>query len=154
MAANNLKNADRLEAGATITIPDAKAAAAQATPAAVTAFVTKFFSKCSAGDVNALIDDYDTSVTYYKKGKTGRDVVRQDKVDFFRRWPKRTYTPGKVTVTETTKSGTLRVSVPVRYTAAAGAKSTSGQAVFTFELRPEGGSYRIVEENSVVAKRK
>jgi ketosteroid isomerase-like protein len=120
----------------------------------VTAFVADFFTKSNAGDVNALLDSYGATVDYYKRGKAGRDIVRQDKVDFFSRWPKRNYAPGKVTVVETSKKGDLRISVPVTYTAASDTKSTSGQAVFTFVLRPEAGSYRIVGEKSVVSKRK
>jgi LysM repeat protein len=154
MAANSLKSADHLEAGASITIPGQSGQAAAQAPEAVTAFVTDFFAKSDAGDVNALLDRYADTVDYYKKGKSGRDAVRQDKVDFFARWPKRTYTPGPVTVTGTAAQGDLRVSVPVTFKAVSGAKTSSGQAVFTFVLRPEAGSYRIVGENSVIGKQR
>jgi len=159
MEANGLKNADRVDAGATLTIPAPDAATGTPVaggtpaPAAVVAFVADFFAKSARGDVNALVDDYADTVNYYKKGKSGRDIVRQDKVAYFERWPKRTYTPGAATVAPVTGSEDLRVTVPVAYTAARGDKTTSGQAVFTFLLRPEGQTYRIVGEQSVAGKR-
>jgi len=159
MEANGLKNADRVDAGATLTIPAPDAvtgtpvSGGTPAPAAVTTFVADFFGKSARGDVNALVDDYADTVNYYKKGKSGRDIVRQDKVAYFERWPKRTYTPGAATVAPVTGSEDLRVTVPVAYTAARGDKTTSGQAVFTFLLRPEGQTYRIVGEQSVVGKR-
>lgn len=151
MKANELKNADRVDAGATLTIPGTTAKAA---PQAATTFVTEFFATGDAGDINALLDSYADQVDYYKKGKVGRDIVRQDKAEFFQRWPKRTYTPGRVTLVETTKQGELRVSVPVTFKAVSDNKTASGEAVFTFRLRPEGGSYKIVGETSAVDKRK
>lgn len=154
MEANNLKSADRVDAGATLTIPGKAGQAAQAAPEAVTAFVTDVFAKSDAGDLNALLDQYADSVDYYKKGKSGRDIVRQDKAEFFSRWPKRTYTPGRISLVETTKQGDLRVAVPVAFKAVSGSKTSSGEAVFTFLLRPEGASYKIVGETSVVGKRK
>ena len=159
MEANGLKNADRVDAGATLTIPAPAAATGTPAsggtpaPAAVTAFVADFFAKSASGDVNALVDDYADTVNYYRKGKSGRDIVRQDKVAYFERWPKRTYTPGTATVASVAGSEDLRVTVPVAYTAARGDKTTSGQAVFTFLLRPEGQTYRIVGEQSVAGKR-
>lgn len=159
MDANGLKNADRVEAGASLTIPAPDAATGTPVsggtpaPAAVTAFVADFFVKSASGNVNALVDDYADSVNYYRKGKSGRDIVRQDKVAYFERWPKRTYAPGAATVASVAGSEDLQVTVPVAYTAARGDKTTSGQAVFTFRLRPEGQTYRIVGEQSVAGKR-
>jgi LysM repeat protein len=163
MAANGLKAADRVEAGAKLTIPAtgtapasapaAPASPASPAPAAVTSFLSDFFTKSENGDVNGLLDYYADSVDYYKKGKKGRDIVRQDKVAYFGRWPKRTYKPGAATVAAVAGSAELRVTVPVAYWAARGDKTTSGQAIFTFLLRPEGTTYRIVGEQSVVGKR-
>jgi LysM repeat protein len=159
MAANNMKNADHLEAGAEIVIPGAsgEAASAQAgapaAPAAVTDFVAGFFAKSEAGDVNGLMDLYGDRVDYYKKGKSGKDVVRQDKVDYFQRWPKRTYVPGQARV-ETLSGGELRVTVPTAFTAGKGDKQVRGQAKFTFLLRPAGDGYRIVGEQSLVTEKK
>jgi LysM repeat protein len=154
MAANEMKNADHMEAGAILTIPGKGAPAGQAAPAAVTDFVKSYFAKSDAGDVNALLDSYADTVDYYKSAKAGRDAVRQDKAEFFSRWPERAYTPGRITVVGTTKQGNLTVSVPVVFKASSGTKASSGKAVFTFTLRPEGESYRIVGEKSVVDKRK
>ena len=167
MAANGLKEADRLEAGASLTIPGPATAAVapsgqpaagpagtSAAPADVTAFVADFFAKSAGGDINALMDLYAETVDYYNKGKSGRDIVRQDKVAYGARWPRRTYTPGPVAVTDGPGAAkTFRVTVPVAYTAARDGASSSGQAVFTFVLRPDGQGYRIVGERSVVAKR-
>jgi len=153
MAANGMRDADRLEAGSTITIPGPGTAAKTASPA-VTAFLANFFTKSGTGDVNALLDLYADKVDYATKGQTRRDIVRQDKVRYFSRWPKRTYKPGTATVSEPSSSGELRVTVPVAYTVSNGGKTASGEAVFTFVLRPAGESYRIVGESSVVQKRK
>ena len=154
LAANNLKNADRLEAGATLTIPASGGAVANtpAAPAAVTDFVAGYFAKITAGDTNGLVDCYGDSVNYYKKGKVGTDVVRQDKVAQFTRWPGRAYKPEPSSV-ETLKGGDLRVTTPVAFTFTKGDKREEGQAKFTFILRPAGNSYKIVGEQSVVAKK-
>lgn len=153
MDANGMHNADHLEAGATLTIPGA-AAAVKLAPPAVTAFVADVFAKSATGDVNALLDLYGKKVDYYRKGLVGQDRVRQDKVRYFSRWPKRTYKPGAATVSEPSAAGNLRVTVPVAYTLDNGRKTASGTAVFTFVLHPESASYRIVGENSIVPKRK
>ncbi|WP_428561768.1 MAG: LysM peptidoglycan-binding domain-containing protein [Solidesulfovibrio sp. DCME] len=162
MAANNMKNADHLEAGAEIVIPGPAAGAAPAGSAApsgaaaspvVRDFVAAFFDKSASGDVNGLIDLYGERVDYYKKGKSGKDIVRQDKVDYFQRWPKRTYAPAAASV-ETLPGGDLRVTVPTSFTAQKGDKQVRGQARFTFLLRPAGDGYRIVGEQSVVTEKK
>lgn len=154
MAANGLKNADQLQAGATLTIPPAGGGAAPApAPVAVTGFVAGVFAKNASGDVNGLLDAYGETVDYYKKGKSGKDVVRQDKADYFGRWPERTYTPGAASV-ETLQNGDLRVTVPTAFTAKKGDKGVTGKATFTFVLRPVGDSFRIVGEQSVVTEKK
>ncbi|MHC1791586.1 LysM peptidoglycan-binding domain-containing protein [Solidesulfovibrio sp.] len=155
MAANSMKNADHLEAGAVLTIPGAAPdkAAAPAVPPAVTAFVADYFARSAAGDVTALVDLYGESVEYYKKGRAGSDVVRQDKAAYFERWPERTYTAGAVRVTELA-GGDLKVTIPTEYTVRRADKSAKGQATFTLVLRPAGGSFRIVGEQSVVTERK
>ena len=152
MDANGMHDADRLDAGATLTIPGA-AGAVRLAPPAVTAFVANVFARSATGDVNALLDLYDEKVDYDAKGRVGRDVVRQDKVRLFSRWPKRTYKPGAATVSEPSEAGELRVTVPVAFTLDNGGKTVSGTAVYTFGLRPEGDGYRIVGESSVVPKR-
>jgi LysM repeat protein len=154
MAANNMKAADRLEAGATLTIPASGApAAATAAPPAVTAFVARVFAQNASGDINGLLDAYGETVDYYKKGKSGKDIVRQDKADYFSRWPERTYAPGPASV-EKLPGGDLRVTVPTAFTAKSGNKRVAGRAAFTFLLRPEGDSFRIVGEQSVVTEKK
>uniref|UniRef100_I2PZ58 LysM domain-containing protein n=1 Tax=Desulfovibrio sp. U5L TaxID=596152 RepID=I2PZ58_9BACT len=155
MAANGMKSADRLEAGTTLTIPASGESAATGTPAspAVAAFVDQLFAKNASGDLNGLLDSYGETVDYYKKGKSGKDIVRQDKADYFSRWPERSYTPGPATV-EKLPGGDLRVTVPTAFTAKSGKKRVAGQAAFTFLLRPEGDSFRIVGEQSVVTEKK
>jgi len=155
MSANNMKDADHLEAGAEIVIPGkagAASAAAAATPPAVADLVKGFFDKSVSGDVNGLLDYYGERVDYYKKGKSGKDIVRQDKADYFQRWPERTYTPKPASV-EKMSNGDLRVTVPTAFTVKNGGKSVRGQAKFTFLLRPAGTGYRIVGEQSVVTEK-
>lgn len=151
MTANGMKNADKLSGGATITIPGPASPAKAASPA-VTSFLTDFFAKSTSGDVNGLLDLYAPKVNYYGKGAIGSDVVRQDKVGYFSRWSKRTYTLGPATASEPDASGELRVSVPVAYTVSNGAKTLSGDAVFTFVLRSSGNAFHIVGEASVKKK--
>lgn len=155
MAANGMQAADHLEAGATLTIPSSGGgvAVASAAPAAVTDFVAGVFAKNASGDINGLIDCYGESVDYYKKGKSGKDVVRQDKADYFARWPERTYKPGAASV-EKLSSGDLRVTVPTAFSVKKGSKDVRGQATFTFLLRPAGEGYRIVGEQSVLTQKK
>ncbi|EFL52885.1 Peptidoglycan-binding lysin domain protein [Solidesulfovibrio fructosivorans JJ]] len=155
MEANDLKNADHLEAGATLTIPSANGgqAAAQPVPPAVADIVTGYFTKSASGDINGLIDYYADKVEYYKKGKSGKDIVRQDKAAYFARWPERTYEPGKASVRKL-KNGDLRVTVPSGFAVKKGDKSVRGKAVFTFLLHPSGDTYRIVGEQSRVTEKK
>ena len=156
MAANAMKSADHLEAGAEIVIPGkdgASVAPAKATPPAVAELVAGFFEKSGKGDVNGLLDYYGETVDYYKKGKSGKDIVRQDKADYFQRWPERSYT-AKPAQVETLPGGDLRVAVPTDFTVKKGDKAVRGQAKFTFLLRPAGSGYRIVGEQSVVTERK
>lgn len=157
MAANDMKDADRLEAGKVLTIPGpgqaGPAETAGAARPAVAAFVADYFAKSSGGDLTALIDLYGQTVDYYKKGKVGSDVVRQDKAVYFERWPERTYTTAAPTVKELA-GGDLKVVVAADYVVKRADKSARGQATFTLTLRPAGGSYRIIGEQSVVTERK
>jgi LysM repeat protein len=157
MDANNVKNADRLEAGASLTIPATGEARPQAPTSAaspaVTRFVAAFFSKSNAGDLNGLLDCYGETVDYYKKGKAGTDVVRQDKAEYFSRWPERSYKPGAASV-EDVAGGDLRVTVPTSFVVNKGDKRVQGEAKFVFRLRPAGESFRIVGEQSVVTEKK
>ena len=157
MAANGMKDADRIEAGKVLTIPaaggGASGAAAGTAPPAVTAFVAEYFAKSGSGDLTALVDLYGDSVDYYKKGRSTADVVRQDKAAYFERWPERTHKAGTMTVTAL-PGGDVKVTAPVDYTVKRADKSARGQATFTLLLRPVGGSYRIVGEQSVVTERK
>lgn len=154
MDANNMKNADHLEAGAEIVIPgkEGAAPAVEAVPPAVADLVKGFFDKSGSGDVNGLLDYYGERVDYYKKGKSGKDIVRQDKVDYFQRWPERTYTPKPASV-EKLPNGDLRVTVPTAFSVKNSGKNVRGQAKFTFLLRPAGTGYRIVGEQSVVTEK-
>jgi LysM repeat protein len=155
MAANNMKNADHLEAGASITIPapGGDEGAGPAAPPAVTDFVAAFFTKNAAGDLNGLIDCYGETVDYYKKGKSRTDIVRQDKADAFARWPERSYTPGTISA-QTLPGGDVRVTAPAAFVFKKGDKSIRGQITFTFLLRPVGGAFRIIGEQSVIAEKK
>ena len=157
MAANGMKDADRLEAGKVLTIPGpgqgAPAASTAAATPAVVAFVADYFAKSSAADVAALADLYGETVDYYKKGKTGSDAVRQDKAAYFERWPERSYKAAAPSVTELS-GGDIKVAVPVDYVVKRGDKSARGKATFTLLLRPAGGSYRIIGEQSAVSERK
>ncbi|UJX42700.1 LysM peptidoglycan-binding domain-containing protein [Desulfovibrio sp. JY] len=155
MEANDMKNADHLEAGATLTIPSGSGgqAAAQAVPPAVADIVTGYFTKSASGDINGLLDYYADKVDYYKKGKSGKDVVRQDKAGYFARWPERRYEPGKASV-QKLKNGDLRVTVPSGFAVKKGDKGVQGKAVFTFLLHPSGDTYKIVGEQSRVTEKK
>ncbi|OLN27782.1 Translation initiation factor 2 [Desulfovibrio sp. DV] len=156
MAANGMKDADRIDAGRVLTIPapaTAPSGPGSSVQPAVTVFVADYFAKSSSGDITALVDLYDTSVEYYKKGRIGTDVVRQDKTAYFDRWPERTYKAAAATVTPL-PGGNLKVTVPVDYTVKRADKSARGQATFTLMLRPAGGSFRIVGEQSAVTERK
>ena len=156
MEANKMQNADRLEAGATLTIPAAGTSAASATsggmPRAAADLVAGYFAKSASGDLNGLIDSYGDRVDYYKKGKSGKDVVRQDKAAYFARWPERSYEPGKASV-EKLKNGDLRVTAPATFAVKSGDKQVRGKATFTFILKPSGDSYRIVGEKSQVTEK-
>jgi LysM repeat protein len=155
MDANTMKNADRLEAGASITIPAAAGDEVKTSAAspAVTRFVAAFFSKTDSGDINGLIDSYGETVEYYKKGKSGTDVVRQDKAEYFARWPERSYKPGAASVEELA-GGDLRVTVPTAFIVKKSGKSVQGEAKFVFRLHPTGDSFRIVGEQSAVTEKK
>ena len=156
MAANGMKDADRIDAGKVLTIPapaTAPSGPGSSVQPAVTAFVADYFAKSGSGDITALVDLYDGSVDYYKKGRIGTDVVRQDKTAYFERWPERTYKAAAATVTPL-PGGDLKVTVPVDYTVKRADKSARGQATFTLVLRPAGGSFRIVGEQSAVTERK
>ncbi|MGE4536966.1 MAG: LysM peptidoglycan-binding domain-containing protein [Desulfovibrio sp.] len=155
MEANDMKNADHLEAGATLTIPSGNdgQAAAQSVPPVVADIVTGYFTKSASGDINGLLDYYAEKVDYYKKGKSGKDVVRQDKAGYFARWPERRYEPGKASV-QKLKNGDLRVTVPSGFAVKKGDKGVQGKAVFTFLLQPSGDTYKIVGEQSRVTEKK
>jgi len=156
MAANGMKDADRVDAGRVLTIPapaqDGAAATGEKSDAvkpAVAAFVADYFVKSSAADASELVALYGETVDYYKKGKTGSDAVRQDKTAYFQRWPERSYKSGAPRVTELS-GGELKVAIPVDYVVKRGDKTARGKATFTLLLRPAGGSYRIVGEQSAV----
>lgn len=160
LAANNLQNADRVDAGVTLVIPakggsDAGTGTAASVPPAVNAFVSDYLAKIAGNDVNALLDLYADKVTYYRKGEASRDIVRQDKADYFARWPERSYKPGQVAVKALPgKDGRIVVTVPVAYMVKKADKTTSGKAVFTLTLVPAGDAYRIAGESSAVVKAK
>lgn len=159
MAANGMKDADHLQAGASLVIP-AKAGATNApapagvpAPPEVTRFVTEYFTKDASGDINGLIDLYNTTVEYHGKARTGSDVVRQDKAELFLLWPKRSYTPGAIT-SESLPDGEVRVTAPAAYTFAKGDKKQQGDIRYTLVLRPHGGGYHIVaEQRSLTIKK-
>ena len=157
MAANGLQNADRVDAGKVLTIPGpgqgGPAAARSEVKPAVAAFVADYFAKSSAADVTALVDLYGESVDYYKKGKAGSDVVRQDKAAYFERWPERSYKTAAPTVAELS-GGDVKVTIPVDYVVKRADKTVRGKATFTLLLRPAGGSYRIIGEQSAVLEHK
>ena len=157
LAANDMKDADRIDAGRVLTIPAKGAAKSGASGAsvspAVAAFVADYFAKSGSGEITALIDLYGDSVDYYKKGRIGADVVRQDKTAYFERWPQRVYKTGTATAAAL-PDGNVKVTVPVEYTVKRADKSVRGQATFTLLLQPAGGSFRIVGEQSVVTERK
>ncbi|KHK02691.1 LysM peptidoglycan-binding domain-containing protein [Desulfovibrio sp. TomC] len=157
MAANGMKDADRIDAGRVLTIPGKGAAksgaSGESVSPAVAAFVADYFAKSGSGEITALVDLYGDSVDYYKKGRIGADVVRQDKTAYFERWPQRTYNAAPPTAAAL-PDGNIKVTVPVDYTVKRADKSARGQATFTLVLQPAGGSFRIVGEQSAVTERK
>lgn len=157
IAANRIDNPDRVEAGKVLDIPQAGGASEAAREAApeIQAFVAEFFAKSGAESPDALLELYADEVDFYKKGVVSKDFVRTDKATYFQRWPKREYTPsGKPKVTDVPGTKRRRIEVPVRYQAKNAEKTATGEVVFVFEVVSDGGSPRIVFENSGAAVKK
>jgi len=153
MVRNKIDNPDKVAAGQVLDIPLHNAAAASdAAPAtALTAFVETFFKRSGAAEPDELLTLYAEEVDFYKKGVVKKDFVREDKVRYFERWPKRTYTPSATpTVTPVPGTDRVRIDAPVRYQVKSGDKSASGEALFVFEVVTRDGAPRIVFEDSTV----
>ncbi len=157
IAANRIDNPDRVEAGTVLDIPQAGGASEAAREAApeIQAFVADFFARSGAENADSLLELYADEVDFYKKGLVSKDFVREYKTKYFQRWPKREYTPsGKPKVTDVPGTKRRRIEVPVRYQAKNAEKTATGEVVFVFEVVSDGGSPRIVFENSGAAVKK
>ena len=152
MVRNKIDNPDKVAAGQVLDIPQNDAAASDAAPAtALAGFVETFFKKSGAAEPDELLTLYADEVDFYKKGVVKKDFVREDKIRYFERWPKRTYTPSAApTVTPVPGTDRVRIDAPVRYQVKSGDKSASGEALFVFEVVVRNGAPRIVFEDSTV----
>ncbi|MEF3697806.1 LysM peptidoglycan-binding domain-containing protein, partial [Desulfolutivibrio sp.] len=158
MAKNKIDNPDKVAAGQVLDIPlhDGAApsgAANDATPD-MTAFVEGFFAKSSAAAPDELLALYADEVDFYKKGVVKKDFVLEDKVRYFERWPRRSYTlSGTPKATPVPGTKRTRIEAPARYQVKSGDKSASGEALFVFEVVTDGATPSIVfEDSSVIAR--
>ncbi len=157
IAKNRIENPDKVEAGKVLDIPQEKdsVGAGQAPSPEILAFVEEFFARSGADGPDGLMEFYADEVEFYKKGLVAKDFVREDKTQYFQRWPKREYKPsGKAKVADVPGTKKKRIEVPVRYKAKNAEKTASGEAVFVFVVSFDSGAPRIVSEDSGPAPKK
>lgn len=159
MARNKIDNPDKVAAGQVLDIPLREGApgdgAGKAAPASgMEGFVEAFFARSGAASPDELLAMYADEVDFYKKGVVKKDFVREDKVRYFERWPGRSYTlAARPTVTPVQGANRTRIEAPVRYQVKNGERTGAGEALFVFEVINDGGTPRIVFEDSTVTAR-
>jgi uncharacterized caspase-like protein len=93
------------------------------------------------------------TVDYYDSGPTSRDRVLQDKTEYFRKWPQRTYAIQPETFRADPSGAGYDVSFEYRFAVAGSSARLSGRGVANLTLVPEGGSFQISREHGSVLER-
>jgi peptidoglycan hydrolase-like protein with peptidoglycan-binding domain len=97
--------------------------------------------------IGAELEFFGDRVDYYDDGAVGRERVRADLQRYAREWPQRRFWLAGDVEVEPQPDSRLRVTFPLRYELANGAKQRSGKVRKTLLLEVRGADLQIVSVN-------
>lgn len=127
--------------------PDAGPAIGALTPDLARAFIESYLRDGATNDIRAEMSYYADEVDYFNKGPAGREYIRRDVSNYYKRWPERSYEiVGPVTATPGTRPGETAVRFQVRFRCRGrGGASAAGRTDNVFTLQGhQPGEVRIV----------
>lgn len=122
-------------------------------------FIKNYFTAVESSDLDSLLSQYAPEVDYYAWGKVTKDLIRQEKADYFARWPKvKLSLAGEVEMLPLPATDEHFVSYLVNFSVhnparSEGVKRITGQARHVWHLRDSPDGLRIILEKQQVMYR-
>ncbi|QLA18357.1 CHAT domain-containing protein [Desulfolutivibrio sulfoxidireducens] len=147
----------------TVVAPEAAAPTSGSTPAVagkavpvdleLHAFLEKFFAARASNVTEDAMRFYGDEVDFFKMGKVGRNIVRQNLKYYSDRWPVRSSTITDVSVSFNPDRQTFEVEVAYEYLTQNGNKKKNGKAKDAFGIQRTKDGYRVIAEKNVSIQR-
>lgn len=118
------------------------------TQAAAETFIAEFVAAANAGNVDLMLPFYADRVDYFGRGSVGREVIRDDKQTYYRRWPRVKLTlAGDPAVVEGQTAGTSLVTFTSTYEVESPAREAraSGTVQTTFVVAVIDGALKVID---------
>jgi len=119
-------------------------------------FVIKYLNTQSRGNISALLNLYADVVNYFNEGDVIRDFIKQDKKNYYQRWPEvNNHLDGEVIIENTQDDNIKVVKFPINYRTHSLARKVviSGKAINTLTIRKTNGTIKIIDEKQEVLGR-
>jgi len=124
-------------------------------------FVQRYFQAVESADVATLLNYYADQVDYYDWGAVQKSIVRQEKLDYFERWPEvKQSLAGNIEIQSTqNQSGDTIVTYILAFSVHNpldqndGPHTIKGQARHTWHLNNKSGHLQITAEHQQVLMR-
>lgn len=126
----------------------------------VETLIGRYFAAIEQANVEELLTFYSEWVDYYSWGLVRKSAIREDKRNFFARWPKMHYTlAGSVELFDTDKKNEKHVIFDLTFNAQNpnpedGKRTSMGKAKQEWRLRREPDGLKIVFERQTIYTRK
>ena len=116
------------------------------------AFVAAHYQATERKDLDYLLSQYDDLVDYNTDGRRDRAFIRNGYVNYFKRWPVASFTPGPVHVVRSPMQNTVTAYFEIRYFVRDNAsnRSRQGRADEMWTISKPFGALKIISEKETV----
>jgi hypothetical protein len=118
----------------------------------VRAFITEHYRATERKDVDYMLSQYDDLVDYHTDGRRDKAFIRNDNLNYFRRWPVTSFTVGDIRVLHSTVQNTVTAYFEIRYLVRdpASNRSKQGRANDEWTISKPFGALKIISEKETV----
>jgi CHAT domain-containing protein/tetratricopeptide (TPR) repeat protein len=117
------------------------------------AFLEQFFTARTSNNTEDALRFYGEEVDFFKMGKVGKNVVKQNLAYYSNRWPVRSSTITNISVSQNSENQTYNVEVEYLYATQNGNKKKNGTAKDIFSIQLTKNGYRVLSERNISTKR-